>query len=113
MPAYNVTILDDTAKKKDKHKKLSATPYISFEAGLFKGICWKLRFTYTFGKMSLIKDGYNWHKPEPYGVSDFSLKSKSVFMVSLILMPFSYDWPDNGWWNHSDNHKKMFIRGRH
>lgn len=112
MPAFNRTKLEDSSKKPAKHGKFAATPYIKFETGLFKGICWKLRFTYTFGDMVLLKDAHNWHKENPYGVQDFKLNAKSGFAVSLILMPFSYDWPDNGWWNHSDNHKKMFIRGR-
>jgi|GEM_PF-1216906 len=109
MPMYNRTRLEDTGKKNPNVQKYFAfTPYMRFEVGLFAGICWKVRVNYSFGDFKLIEDNKNWHKENPYGVEKFNLMGKTGLNVSLILMPFSYDWPDNGWWNNSRTSTKMW-----
>lgn len=108
MPMYNVTKLEDTLDKPIKQKRFGFSPYMRFEAGIFAGICWKVRVNYAFGDFKLLEDYDNWHKPNPFGVERFDLKGTSGLTVSLILMPFSYDWPDNGWWNNSRTSTKMW-----
>lgn len=100
MPTFNTTHLDDTleVKKREKHRKWGAQPYVKFEAGIFAGLCFKLRLMYAFGDIQLTEDGESWNK-EKFGVLHFNSRLKSTFTTTLVIMPFSYDWPDNGWWN--------------
>lgn len=109
MPMYNKTRLEDTGKKNPNVQKFfGLTPYMRFEVGIFAGICWKLRVNYNFGDFKLIDDNDNWHESNPFGVDNFNLRGKTGLNVSLIMMPFSYDWPDNGWWNNSRTSTKMW-----
>lgn len=69
-------------------------PYLKGEVGIFAGICFKLRATYAFGNIKYIS--YD----ESYGnvQSQTTLKGKSAFSLSLILMPFSWKWEKQDWW---------------
>ncbi|MBL7682218.1 MAG: hypothetical protein JNK00_02565 [Flavipsychrobacter sp.] len=107
-PMFNTTKLEDTVDKPIKQRRFGYAPYLRFEAGVFAGICWKLRVNYAIGEFRLLEDYQNWHKPNPFGVEKFELKGNSGLTVSLILMPFSFDWPDNGWWNNSRTSTKMW-----
>lgn len=108
MPMINMTKMQDSLKKPPISRHVGVTPFMKFEVGLFTGFCWKLRVNYAVGDFTLVKDGNAWNKKNPYGVSRFNLNGNNVMTVSLILMPFSYDWPDNGWWNNSRNSHKMY-----
>lgn len=108
MPMFNTTKMEDTVDHPEKQRRFGFAPYMRFEAGIFAGICWKVRVNYAFGNYKLLEDYRNWHKDNPFGVESFNLKGSSALTVSLILMPFSYDWPDNGWWNNSRTSHKMW-----
>lgn len=101
-PSANITRLVSDAPKKEQLKfvNFAATPYIMGEAGFFLGLCFKVRVMSTFGNYRLAKDAFGWQE-QTYGYNNFDMNSKSSLIVSLLVMPFSYDWPDNGWWNNS------------
>ncbi|OSZ81798.1 hypothetical protein CAP35_00585 [Chitinophagaceae bacterium IBVUCB1] len=108
MPMYNRTKLQDSSKKPPVYRHLGFMPYMKFEVGLFTGFCWKIRVNYAVGDYKLVENGDAWNKNNPFGVSSFNLRGNNTLTVSLVLMPFSYDWPDNGWWNNSRNSYKMY-----
>ncbi len=109
LPYMLNTKLDDEDKDK-KYVKLGAVPYVKVETGLFLGICWKIRLMYAMGDMQIMNedDKQYINKDKKFWLNNFSSVGQSSLNVSLILMPFSYDWPDNGWWNQSRTSKKMF-----
>lgn len=108
MPSLYGTKMGDTLKKKKSREiNIGSVPYVKAEMGVYWGICWKLKLMYSVGDLPLVEGASNGHK-EPYWVSNFSLKNNSALTVSLVLMPFSYDWPDNGWWNNSRTSTKMY-----
>jgi hypothetical protein len=108
MPCYNRTALIDTGKYQAWDRNFGYMPFTKFEIGMFTGICWKVRVMYSFGEQTLLTGASNWHKNLPYGLFDFSLQQRTALTVSLLLMPFSFDWPDNGWWNNSRTSGKMY-----
>jgi hypothetical protein len=81
----------------------SVLPYAKMDLGFFAGICWKLRFMYSYGKVNL----FDANAQVP-GLTQgpFSIASTSNLMVSLVIMPFSFQWPETGWWNTYDTYNK-------
>lgn len=108
LPSVTTTVLPFTDSSKVKFKKLYATPYIKLEAGIFARICWKLRFIYSWGDMPYVDDAYTIGKANNRAIEHYNNTGKSSAMLSVIIMPFSWDWPDNGWWNNSRTSKKMY-----
>jgi hypothetical protein len=107
MPIMSASKLKDTLKKKGREFNFGYQPYVKAELGLLMGICWKLRLMYSVGDLKLLENSSTGHK-DPYSVSNFNLISKSTITFSIVMMPFSYDWPDNGWWNNSRTSTKMY-----
>jgi hypothetical protein len=114
-PLLSATKLEDTMKKPKKGREFNFgyQPYVKAEMGLMLGICWKLRLMYSIGDIPLLTESTSTHK-DPYTVSKFDMKGTSAVTFSIVLMPFSYDWPDNGWWNNSRTSTRMYKgwRGR-
>lgn len=107
MPMVSASKLTDTVKKKGREFKFGYQPYVKAEIGVLMGICWKLRLMYSVGEVELLDDYRTFHK-DPYSVSQFNLKENSAITFSIVMMPFSYDWPDNGWWNNSRTSTRMY-----
>ena len=75
-------------------------PFIKAEFGAFAGILFKIRATVNFGPITLIN---------PTNESDYSLSSANIntvslktestsVQISLLLLPFSWDWGKDQWW---------------
>lgn len=93
MPSYSLTALDFDV---DIDPKLSVTPYAKLEAGVFAGICMKLRAVMSFGKFEYMDMKSS---ASGFGESSTKLTGTSNVTVSLLLMPFSFTWKKEEWWN--------------
>lgn len=83
------------AGSQDNFLTFSLRPYAMMEMAFYTGICWKIRGTGTFGKGDLVRGGeYLGSQNSADGDNSMSLTAKSSFMVSLILMDFSWDWDE-------------------
>ncbi len=74
------------------------TPFVKAEFGIMAGLCFKIRATYAFGNIPFYSEGaniYDWVNFK----STSSLTGKQAISLSLIIMPFSWNWNRTGWWN--------------
>lgn len=93
-PSYNMTS-DFT----DAEAQFGVQPYIKMEAGMFCIICMKLRVLAAFGDAPYLKAN-NSSTFGSFGFSnDTNLTSKANINISLVLMPFSFTWRHDEWWN--------------
>lgn len=67
-------------------------PYVKAEAGIFAGICMKLRLTYIMGNIDYFSYGHS----NPGDVESTTFTSKGTAVVSLVLMPFSWKFGRSG-----------------
>lgn len=67
-------------------------PYIKAEAGIFAGICMKLRATYIMGNIDYISFG----RDNPGDIEHTTFTSKGTTVLSLVLMPFSWKFGRSG-----------------
>ena len=103
MSSYNITNLNpsDTAIK--SHGAFGFNPYAKVDISVFLGICFKLRFMYTMGDVTLI----DVNKPTDYRINGpFKVTSNGNFMISLVLMPFSGGWYERKWYNTHDTYNQ-------
>jgi hypothetical protein len=107
MPLMSSSKLSDTVKRKGREFNFGYQPYVKAELGIMMGICWKLRLMYSVGDIQLLTDYGTDHK-DPHSVSKFEMKGNSAITFSIVMMPFSHDWPDNGWWNNSRTSTRMY-----
>ncbi len=87
-PTMGVTIYRDAGGF-----NFNARPYLRAEAGIFAGICIKLRVTYMPGKIDYIK--YSIDQPGNHEMTKFT--STGTTMFSLVLMPMSWKFSKGGW----------------
>jgi hypothetical protein len=80
-PSMDATIYHGT-----NDLKFHARPYLKAEAGLFAGICMKLRLTYIMGNVAY----FDYGKDDPGNVEHGTFKSTGTAVLSLILMPMSW-----------------------
>jgi len=74
------------------------TPFVKAEVGIMAGLCFKLRADISFGNIPFYKEGasiYDWANFK----SSSSLTGKQAVSLSLIIMPFAWNWNSTGWWN--------------
>jgi hypothetical protein len=90
-PSYALTAIDNTPLTIDP--VFSVAPYAKLEAGVFAGICMKLRLIAAFGKIGYME--YN--DKDLKATTDFY--GNTNFAVSLLVMPFSFTWKQEEWWN--------------
>jgi hypothetical protein len=73
-------------------------PHLRAEAGIFGGMCFKVRAQYTFGTVSYLTTV----KEQPEHLRMFNnttnLSGTSSFNLSLIIMPFATSWDADRWW---------------
>ncbi len=74
------------------------SPFVKGEIGVKGGILWKLRVQYAMGNIPFYTGNNSVN--EAMGLSSNSeLIGKGVATVSLVLMPFSWNFQEDGWWN--------------
>ena len=74
------------------------SPFVKGEIGVKGGILWKLRLQYAMGNIPFYSGRNSIN--EGLGLSSNSeLIGKGVFSASLVLMPFSWNFQEDGWWN--------------
>lgn len=89
-PSYAITTLDYDF---DIDPNFSVAPYVKAEAGIFAGICMKVRAIASFGKFT-----YMDYKSAD-GNSSSTMIGNTNFAISLLVMPFSFTWKEEEWWN--------------
>ena len=96
-PSYSITSITDAPITIDP--AFSVAPYIKAEVGVYAGICMKVRALYTIGDLTYMdyKESSNVNGYESSTSS--KLVGKSNFAVSLLIMPFSFKWKTEDWWN--------------
>jgi hypothetical protein len=104
IPQYNRTFLEGVTNI-NPQGAWGLTPYGKFEFSTFAGLCWKFRFMYTIGDVNLID--VNHQVARHIDDAAFAIKSKSNFIASLIIMPFSYQWQETDWWNTYDTYNQQ------
>ncbi|MCB9045679.1 MAG: hypothetical protein H6550_06035 [Chitinophagales bacterium] len=75
---------------------LGYMPYLKFEYGQRVGVMMKLRCFLFFGGPTYLNPGDAYSGP--YGQNGYSLTAKTALNLSLSVYPFSYQWPEHGWW---------------
>ncbi|HTO15294.1 MAG TPA: hypothetical protein VLZ83_05970 [Edaphocola sp.] len=75
-----------------------AAPFVKAEIGKKMGIFWKLRAQYVFGEIPFFKE-HLYMQPGTSNISNGKLIGNGMASVSLVLMPFSWDFRNDGWWN--------------
>ncbi len=91
-PSYSITALD---QMESIDPQFGIAPYAKFEVGVLAGICVKLRAIYAIGNLAYadetIKNDISNTRSQLMGTSNLTL--------SLLVMPFSWTWPREEWWN--------------
>ena len=109
IPQMNMTNLESINQFSTQYG-WGVTPYAKIDLGFFAGICWKVRFMYTYGKVNL----FDANAPIPGSTPSaprltdgpFGFSSTSDFMVSLVIMPFAAGWRETNWWNTYDTYNQ-------
>lgn len=105
IPQFNNTALEGVSSSAYNNTYgWGVTPYAKFDWSIFAGLCWKLRFMYTMGRVN-IQDVNA--KVLPLNDGPFTLSTKSAFMASLIIMPFSGGWEESAWYNTYDTYNNF------
>lgn len=96
-PSYAITSLTGAPLTIDP--TFGVAPYIKAELGVYAGICMKVRLLYAIGDLNYMdirnNSSGNGQTAEGYN----KLVGKSNLAISLLIMPFSYKWQDEHWWN--------------
>lgn len=96
-PSYALTTITGSPLTIDP--TFAVAPYIKAEIGIFAGICMKVRMIYAIGDLNYM----DYKKTEEFmGVTSTEtakLTGKSNMAISLLIMPFSYKWSTENWWN--------------
>ena len=90
-PSYALTAIDNTPLTIDP--VFSVAPYVKAEVGVFAGICMKVRAIAAFGKIGYME----YSEKDTKSSSEFY--GNTNFAVSLLIMPFSFKWQQEEWWN--------------
>lgn len=96
-PSMNVTIAEAGLGDFGGGLAFSAIPYVKGEVGVFWGICWKLRLMTGFGSVPLIDNDKSLLAGSASGF--LKVTGKTMTQASIIIMPFSWGWKKEGWWN--------------
>lgn len=92
LPSYSLTALDQVS---NIDPKFSAAPYLKAEVGILAGICVKLRAVYAIGNLSYM----DITEKNDYGKTNSQLNGTSNLTLSLLIMPFSWSWSRDYWWD--------------
>lgn len=92
LPTYSVTTLDNIPTLDGQ---FGVAPYAKVEAGIFAGICMKVRAIYSFGNTTY----FDKTDKTTFSSNSTTLVGKSNLTISLLVMPFSWAWDKEEWWN--------------
>lgn len=95
IPTYNITALIGIDNA-GIGAGMSVNPFVKGELALFGGICWKFRCTYSFGNVPYIDQTKN---DLAFTSGPFKVTGKSNMMLSFVIMPFSWHWKEEQWFN--------------
>ncbi len=96
-PSYALTTLTGVPVTIDP--TFAVTPYVKAEVGIFAGICVKVRAMYAIGDLAYMDYKHDEGDGNIQAGGTAKLTGKSNFAISLLLMPFSYKWSTENWWN--------------
>lgn len=76
-------------------------PYFKAEAAFYAGLCIKLRFTASYGKLNYLYENTNIGK-----FTDGPIRITGLMNLAgtLIIMPFSARWTEHSWYNTYDTY---------
>lgn len=74
----------------------TATPFVKGEIGVMAGICVKVRALVAFGAVPWIDNQKSFLASSSGG---FTVTGQTTAVFSLVLMPFSWAWKKDGWWD--------------
>lgn len=96
-PSYAITSITDAPITIDP--VFSVAPYLKAEVGIYAGICMKVRAIYAIGDLTYMdyKESSNANGVE--SSTSTKLVGKSNLTISLLIMPFSFKWQTEDWWN--------------
>lgn len=96
-PSYSATTLNGLPFTIDP--VFSVAPYVKAEVGFYAGFCMKVRALYAIGDITYM----DYKNTTNSGGGEFNstakLVGKSNLAISLLIMPFSYKWDREEWWN--------------
>lgn len=94
-----------TAREKKKIIKNSLNytadymPFVKLEGGLRAGVLMKVRLMLMFGGPTYLTQPSSIDGKGINAVNSYSLTGVASTNISFIVYPFSYRWPEYGWWN--------------
>ena len=91
-PSYSLTTLD---QMDSIDPQFGIAPYAKFEVGVFAGICMKLRAMYAVGNLAYMDETLK----NDVSNTRSQLTGTSNLTISLLVMPFSWTWSREEWWN--------------
>ena len=97
-PSYALTALDN-AEGLSIDPAFSVAPYVKGEVGIFAGICMKLRAVYAIGNLTYMDLSESTNTAGVTSTSTTKFLGTSNLTVSLLIMPFSFTWKKEEWWN--------------
>ncbi len=92
LPSFSMTALDNFSSISPA---FGVAPYVKAEVGIFGGICMKLRAIYAIGSLSYMDET----SKKATGTTQTTLTGTSNLSVSLLVMPFSFTWHRDEWFN--------------
>ena len=94
IPMQSLTSFEDNASTAS-----SINPYIRMDGAIKAGILLKVRLQYTIGGPKYInEEGSLFGSFYEEYTTKTTVTGKGSFAASLILYPFSWAWPEHGWW---------------
>jgi len=96
-PSYAMTVMEGSVLTLDP--VLSVAPYVKAEVGIYAGVCMKVRAIYAIGDVVYMDYQKSVSEMGITAESALKLTSKSNLALSLIVMPFSFKWKTQEWWN--------------
>ncbi len=95
-PSYALTSLTGAPITLDP--AFSIAPYVKAEVGFFAGVCMKVRAIYAIGDLTYMNYENTSNSMGELKTSS-KLVGKSNLAISLLIMPFSFKWDNEEWWN--------------
>jgi hypothetical protein len=74
----------------------TATPFVKGEFGVVAGICMKFRALVAFGAVPWIDNNKSFLAASTGG---FKVTGQTTAVFSFVIMPFSWAWRKEGWWD--------------
>jgi len=96
-PSYSLTTVTGAPITIDP--TFAVAPYIKAEVGFFAGVCIKARLLYAIGDLAYMDYKSSQNSGGIETNAQVKLIGKSNMAISILIMPFSYKWNTENWWN--------------